>query len=54
MSASLNRAQLTASSISIGEDVLVSVQAALRGDPFLPRGEPGVVAAAVSVEDARP
>lgn len=54
MSASLNRSQLTASSISIGEDVLLSVQAALRGDPFLPRGEPGVVAAAVSVEDARP
>ena len=54
MSASFNRAQLTASSISIGEDVLLSVQAALRGDPFVPRGEPGVVAAAVSVEDARP
>jgi hypothetical protein len=52
MSASFSRSQLTAPSISIGEDVLLSVQAALRGDPFVARGEPGAVAAAVSVEDA--
>jgi hypothetical protein len=53
MSASLGRSQLTASSIAIEESVLLSVQAALRGDPLLPRSEPGAMAAAVDGEDLR-
>jgi len=53
MSASLTRSQLTAWSIAIEESVLLSVQAALRGDPLVPRSEPGVMAAAVGGEDLR-
>lgn len=53
MSASLSRGQLTATWIAIEESVLDSVQAALRGDPFLPRSETGVLAAAVGGEGAR-
>jgi len=53
MSASLSRPQLTSASIAIEEGAVLGVQAALRGDPFLPRSDPGVMAAAVSDDERR-
>jgi hypothetical protein len=53
MSASLSRAQLTASSLAIEEGAALGVQAALRGDPSLVRAASGAVAAAVSGEGFR-
>jgi len=51
MSASLTYRQLTAPSIPIGAEVSLGVQAALRGDPFGPRPDTGVLAVAAATED---
>jgi hypothetical protein len=53
MSASLNRNQLTASSITVEADVVLAVQSALRGDPSLPRAGAGALAAASDGETGR-
>jgi hypothetical protein len=53
MSATLNRNQLTASSIPVEADVVQAFQTALRGDPSLPRAGAGGLVAASGEETGR-